>query len=369
MAGYRVTICQFCGAGYADDIPSQVEFDRYYAEMSKYEHEYHDGKVSSVDIARFGEIVDLAAPYVKTGDRIVDIGCATGGLLAEFKRRGFTNLRGYDPSVVCCETAKRLYEIDVVRSTLSGLAAHNESADLVIMTGVLEHLVDVDTSLRQMRGMIASPGMIYLEVPDASRFDEWFSAPYQFFSMEHVNFFSPQSLANLMARHGFSAIFVQRVNRFIGPKSVEPAIAGLFKINSGLLEMIKDLETSPHLRNYINKSAKMEKLVSEKISFLTRSRTPLAVWGVGTHTLRLLETSELKNANIVSFLDSNSRYHGKSLHGITIEDPRKFCRSDATILISSHMAQEDIKNSIEHKIGLKNPTVCLYNGSPIESAI
>jgi predicted TPR repeat methyltransferase len=207
MPGYDVSVCSTCGAGFADDIPSQAEFDRYYAEMSKYEHAYRDGQVSDVDAARFAEVVDLASPHVKVTDRIVDVGCATGALLAEFKKRGFTNLKGYDPSRTCCEAAKRLYGIDVAESTINGLGSHPESADLVIMTGVLEHLADVDTSIVLLKGMLASGGMLYFEVPDASRYDEWFSAPYQFFSMEHVNFFSPQSLSNLLARHGFSPIF------------------------------------------------------------------------------------------------------------------------------------------------------------------
>jgi len=366
MQGYDVAVCSSCGAGYADDIPSQAEFDRYYAEMSKYEHAYRDGKVSDVDAARFSEVVDLASPHVKSGDRIVDVGCATGALLAEFKRRGFTNLQGYDPSMACCEAAKRLYGIDVAESTINGLTAHPESADLVIMTGVLEHLADVDTSLHLLKGMVAHDGMLYLEVPDASRYDEWFSAPYQFFSMEHVNFFSPQSLSNLLTRHGFSPVFVRRVKRFIGAQSVEPGIAGLFKLNSNSKEMVVDTETSQRLRSYIDGSAKIESNIREKIATLSDSQTPLAVWGVGTHTLRLLETSELKNANIVAFLDSNSRYHGKKLHGITIEDPCKFMRPEVPILISSQMAQEDIKDSIANKLGLKNPVVCLYDESPVD---
>jgi len=366
MPGYDVTVCSACGAGYADDIPSQAEFDRYYAQMSKYEHAYRDGKVSDVDAARFAEVVDLAGPHVKSGDRIVDVGCATGALLAEFKRRGFTNLQGYDPSRVCCEAGKRLYGIDVAESTINGLTSHSESADLVIMTGVLEHLADVDTSLHLLRGLLASGGMLYLEVPDASRYDEWFSAPYQFFSMEHVNFFSPQSLSNLLTRHGFSPVFVCRVKRFIGAQSVEPGIAGLFKLNPDSEEMVVDIETSPRLRSYIDESAKLEATIRQKIATLSDSQASLAVWGVGTHTLRLLETSELKNANIVAFLDSNSRYHGKTLHGITIEDPSKFMRPEVSILISSHMAQEDIKDSIVNKLGLKNPVVCLYEGAPVD---
>ena len=367
MPGYDVTVCTSCGAGYADDIPRQEEFDRYYAEMSKYEHSYRDGKVSDVDAARFAEVVDLAGPHVDTGDRIVDVGCATGALLSEFKRRGYSNLQGYDPSASCCGAAKRLYGIDVAESTINGLTAHPESADLVIMTGVLEHLADVDTSLNILKKILASGGMLYLEVPDASRYDEWFSSPYQFFSMEHVNFFSPQSLSNLLARHGFSPVFVQRVKRFIGTKSVEPGVAGLFKFTGTTMDLLPDTETAPRLKNYVKESQELETSIHKTIATLAESRKPVAVWGVGTHTLRLLQTSNLKDANIVAFLDSNSRYHGKTINGILIEDPAKFLHPEAAILISSHMAQEEIKDAIRNKFGWENEIICLYEGAPIDA--
>lgn len=366
MPGYDVSVCGLCGAGYADDIPNQPEFDRYYADMSKYEHSFRDGKVSEVDVARFSEVVDLAGPHVKGVDRIIDVGCATGALLAEFKRRGYSNLRGYDPSVSCSEAAQRLYGIDVAVSTINGLSAHTESANLVIMTGVLEHLADVDFSLNMLKGMLVSGGMIYLEVPDASRYDEWFSAPYQFFSMEHVNFFSPQSLTNLMGCHGFATVFSQRVKRFLSPQAVEPAIAGLFAFDSVHRGITKDEETSIRMGNYIAQSREMELRINSVIAALANEGKPLAIWGAGTHTLRLMLTSDLSKANVVAILDSNSRYHGKSIHGFPIISPQDFHDSEATILISSQTAENEIKHHILEQLRWGNELVCFYQNRKTE---
>ena len=38
VTGYDVAVCQRCGAAYADGIPDQAAFDRYYRDMSKYEY-------------------------------------------------------------------------------------------------------------------------------------------------------------------------------------------------------------------------------------------------------------------------------------------------------------------------------------------
>ena len=214
--------------------------------------------------------------------------------------------------------------------------------------------------------MLASGGMLYLEVPDASRYDDWFSAPYQFFSMEHVNFFSPQSLSNLLARHGLTTVFVQRITRYLSSQSVEPAIAGLFSLRGKVHKIKKDEETAIRMGKYIAQSRIMAEKIHSVILNLIKEQKPLVVWGAGTHTLRLMLTSELSKANILAILDSNSRYHGKSIHGFPIMSPQEFDNTGATILISSQTAEKEIKRHILERLGWTNELVCLYENEDIE---
>jgi SAM-dependent methyltransferase len=368
MEGYDVAICKECGAGFADGIPAQDVFDRYYRDMSKYAQPQREGKISGTDTERFRQIVDLVSPHVPTDQRIADIGCATGGLLAEFKRRGYANVTGFDPSPDCAEIARRLYSIEVKQGTIKQLDAITDRFDLVILTGVLEHLGDVDASLKLLIPLLKPDGQIYFEVPDASSYDQWFSAPFQFFSMEHVNFFSPKSLANLLARHGCECVFVERVKRFLGPAAVEPAVAGLFRRTEKKISPTFDDETKPALLRYIEKSRVMESRIHAIIGDLVERQVPLAVWGTGTHTLRLLKTSPLPQANLVAFLDSNPVYQGQQLNGVPIIAPRQFDRKDVAILISSHVAEREIRDQIKNVLGWPNEVICLYENAPLESA-
>ena len=367
MKGYDLAICGGCGAGYSDAIPPQNIFDRYYEEMSKYERGHFDGAINQIDADRYRHVADSLAPHLKPQDSLADIGCATGALLAEFKRRGFNNLLGIDPSPACTDAGKRLYGIDMRPMTIGRLHEVTERFDAVILGGVLEHLCDVDASLALVTGILKPGGRLYIEVPDATRYHHWFSAPYQFLSMEHVNFFSPLSLSNLMARHGLRPAFVNRVTRWLGPTAVEPAIAGLFQ-RSEDTAFTFDAETEPTLRAYLDVSSKLESRIQSVIDELVEHRTPIAVWGAGTHTLRLLETSSLANANILAFLDSNSRYQGKKLRGIPIVAPNEWTAPTTTILISSHVAEQEIKRQITEVLKWPNPIVCLYEGSPLELA-
>jgi FlaA1/EpsC-like NDP-sugar epimerase len=107
-------------------------------------------------------------------------------------------------------------------------------------------------------------------------------------------------------------------------------------------------------------SRRLEEEIQQKITRLAESQVPLAVWGAGTHTLRLLETSKLGSTRIVAFIDSNLRYQGKQLRGIPIVAPAEFQAADATILISSQVAESEIKSQIRNQLGWTHPIICFY---------
>jgi len=161
-------------------------------------------------------------------------------------------------------------------------------------------------------------------------------------------------------------VFVERVKRFLGTRAVEPAIAALFSFSGKINERVLDTETGPALLEYLASSRLLESRILDTISGFVKSQVPLAVWGAGTHTLRLMETSPLPKANIVAFLDSNPRYQGKSIRGIPILAPGNFTRADASILISSHVAEQEIKEQIQHQLCWKNEVFCLYDQMPVE---
>jgi len=363
LTGFDLVVCSDCGAGYADDVPGQDVFDRYYAEMSKYEYSDRAGLQTETDLCRFREVADLVAPHLKSNHRLLDIGCATGGLLAEFKRRGFSSLLGVDPSLACAELTEKLYGIPAKALSISALNQLGVQVDVAFLTGVLEHIRNVDASLASVRSSLHAGGFVYLEVPDATHYDHQFSAPFQLFSMEHVNYFSPTSLSNLMARHGFEVVFTERLIRHLSPQAMEPAIGGLFRLNSpnnSAASHGRDEETEPALRRYIEQSHALEERIQAKISTLADTAKPLAVWGTGTHTLRLLETSCLPQCRIVCFIDSNVHYQGKTLAGIPIIAPTDFTNSSAEILISSQTAEDEIFKIITRKLCWPNVVHRLY---------
>lgn len=363
LDGFDLMLCEACGAAYADDLPAQSAFDHYYAAMSKYEYGAEAGRPSSSDLARFREIADLVQPHLTNGMRLLDVGCATGGLLAEFKARGFVNVLGVDPSPSCVRLAGELYDVPAEALPIAELHQLSGKSDVLFLTGVLEHVRDVDASITHLADCLETDGLIYIEVPDATRYDHHFSAPYQLLSMEHINYFSPGTLTHLLGRHGFAPVFITRLIRHLSAQAIEPCMGGLFRRQSGPIAPPKepDSELGPSLYHYLALSEEVERRVHTRIDTLVDLKVPLAVWGTGTHTLRLLKTSRLAQANILAFIDSNRNYQNKHLEGIPILAPESLTgMPNVDILVSSQVAETIIFETITSHLRLPNTTHRLY---------
>jgi SAM-dependent methyltransferase len=107
MDGYDVVVCEGCGAGFADDIPSQSVFDAYYRDLSKYEDSPPPGKDPPSVEPRLRDIAPFIARFIPAPQtRVLEIGCASGGLLKALKDLGFRYLFGCDPSPGCVRAAR-----------------------------------------------------------------------------------------------------------------------------------------------------------------------------------------------------------------------------------------------------------------------
>lgn len=364
VRGYDVAVCERCGCGYADGLPDQSEFDRYYREMSKYEYHQRAGAESPYDEKRLALIAETIAPHLTNRNlRILDVGCATGRLLANLRGHGFANVVGLDPSPGCADAARRLYGIDVRTMTLADLAATGERFDVVLMIGVLEHLRELHVAYDNLSTILTPTGLLYVEVPDATAFADWPNAPYQDFSTEHINFFSPASLDTLMGCRGFRKVFAEQNHREQAYRTVMSNVSALYRreVAAPVSRWHRDLTTRDGLIRYVAQSRQDDRRLQVTIDALAADQRPVLVWGVGTHTTRLMATSRMADMNIVAFIESNARYHGKTLHGRLILAPEALRGRHEPVLISSRVFQQEIADQIRHGLGCPNELIRLYH--------
>jgi 2-polyprenyl-3-methyl-5-hydroxy-6-metoxy-1,4-benzoquinol methylase len=356
-----VVVCTNCGFVYADTVVTQADYDRFYAEHSKYE----DAKTGTggvdnpYDWKRQQETALQIANVLndKNAD-ILDVGCANGGMLKALKELGYENLCGIDPSPVCVENTRRL-GVEAYQGSL--FLPFNENAyDCVILSHTLEHVQDVRGALDWIEKRLKPGGVVYIETPDAVRYIDFIYAPLQDFNTEHINHFSLTSLRNLMEAHNFEFINGASKDLTAGVNIFYPAVFGFWKNMKPLAELslVKDELLRKKIEEYIARSKMMMSDIDACITNLISRAPSIIVWGTGQLVMKLLVETALARADILGFVDNNPINHGKVLHGKPILPPQELIRWDAPILIATLLHHRPIAKQIRD-MGLKNEIIFL----------
>jgi SAM-dependent methyltransferase len=362
--GYAVVVCDRCGFGFADGIPDQRFFDEYYRSISNKASMLNvkDGFLEGPHTIKRHEVsLNAILPYIHSGDRVLDVGAFTGHFLALLKQAvPSIDPVGIDPDSFAANIAKERHAIEVVVGTIFD-DFQTRTFDMTIISHVLEHVVDLQSFLGKVFQYVADDGLVYVEVPDASRFfitperDDLnalgMSEPYFQFNFEHINYFTPRSLQNLMRRNGFIPLSIEQRD------SILPVVASVWKPCA--IERATD--TDPALRRYVAQSNDRSKRLESVLADIGARSVHFAVWGAGAHTQRLLGCGTLRPDLVKFFVDSNEDYWGATLAGKTIFSPAVLREMpDVPVVISSFSYETDIAKTIT-AAGYKNEIVGLYN--------
>ena len=351
--GYDVVCCSRCGFVYADTAARQADYDRFYAELSGYESAVSSGMgLSPHDRARLDGTAALVADALPARDaRILDFGCAGGGLLRALQERGFTNLHGIDPSPACAEQVRTGTGVPAEAGSIFAIPPGLGQFDCVILTHVLEHVEDVAGALSNLRGLLTPEGMLHLEVPDAMRYADFIVAPFQDFNTEHINHFSSRSLDNACGAAGLDLVGAGERVFESAPKMPYPAVYGFWRRADAARTCVRDDELRPRIEEYIRGSRAVMERYDARIRALIERSPELLVWVTGQLTMKLLNETSLGGARIAAFIDGNPINQGRTLHGVRIVAPDTLNSVDAPILVASTIHFQAISRTIREKFG------------------
>ncbi len=363
--GYEIVTCAACGFVYADTTVSQADYDRFYAELSKYEDQKTGtgGGENPLDRARLELTARQIAEFLQDPmARILDVGCANGGLLKSLKDFGYENLCGLDPSPVCVENTLAL-----------GIEAHTGSLfqpfpygkfDCVILSHTLEHIQEVREAIIWIKEMLESDGkqIVYIEVPDATRYIDFLYAPFQDFNTEHINHFSKIYLNLLMSWAGFIQMESGEKTLTISPNIFYPAIYGFWKKSTGQFasKIEPDRQLVARISEYIRQSQETLDTIEARLQKILPQAPQIIVWGTGQLATKLLVETSLGKAKITAFVDNNPINQGKTLRGVKIVSPQALIGLDGPILITTILHQQAIAEQIR-QMGLPNEIVFLQD--------
>jgi SAM-dependent methyltransferase len=358
----RVVACELCGFCFNDTPCSQEAYDRYYREISK----YADPRLSSgagaspEDTRRLAQTAGVIRDFAGSAPAsVLDIGCGAGGLLDSLAAVGFTSLAGMDPAPPCAAEVARRGHRGIVGTLDDHPLGGEQSFGGIVLSHVLEHVRDVQAALASVRRLVAPDGWLYVEVPDAARYGECLIAPFQDFNLEHINHFSAGSLRNTLATQGWHVAQEGAKTMALGNGRGYPAVFA-FARPAPPVAAATDAIARDALATYTKRSAACMRRLEPLLEALVAAG-PIAVWGVGQFTMRLLGETALGRATLSAFVDSNPIHQGRTLASRPIVAPRdlgRFISADTPIVIGSLVNLESIEASI-HDLRLANRVIRL----------
>lgn len=358
-ASYDVAACPDCGFVYADTEATQRVYDFFYAALSIYEDADTGtgGGSTPWDAERLAETATTIASLLSSKSRrVLDLGCANGGLLEALAKCGVRELAGVDPSPACVKhaTAKGF---QVWCGHLFSLPSDAGKFGCVILSHVLEHIVDLQRAVTALEPLLDEQAILYVEVPDASRYADFLYAPFQDFNTEHINHFSHASLANLMGRIGMAPVVEDRKTLKCSADCLYPAIYGAYR-RAAAGAWRADITTRGGVERYIRESRAMMDRMNKRLRQVLEVSPAVILWGTGQLAMKLLDETVLKDAPIAACVDGNPANRGKQLRGVPIVGPLEVSSPELPIVITSSLHETAIHERIR-ELGLKNPVVSL----------
>lgn len=199
----RCDACRFVFIGMLPDWSSKTEINE-----RRYEHS--QGLASRararMQLRDDVECLDQIERF-SHGGTLLDVGCATGNLLALARDRGWS-VKGIElDRGLASEAASRIGVSNVSSGTLAEAPFQPQSFDVVVMRSVLEHLPDPARELDRVRTLLKPNGSLFLLVPNVESLESrvyrsrWFALT----PGDHLWFFSPSTLESFLRKNGYAA--------------------------------------------------------------------------------------------------------------------------------------------------------------------
>lgn len=221
---YRIIQCETCGYNHIDPIPTQEEIEQFYRDnyhetVKKFPYE----QITAEIIAQHQEWLKSNRLYIEAYEKVmdlkktvslkmIDLGCGNNLLVKFFQNYGW-QVTAIEPSPSARKYLQKfgVEALDGTAETVDSLSLGNLS--FVNIDFVLEHLRNPGEALRKVYGLMETGGVLRVSVPnDFSEgqlaYKEKFKVDPRWVCLpDHINYFTFDSLHNLLAKAGFKEVY------------------------------------------------------------------------------------------------------------------------------------------------------------------
>ena len=344
-AQYDVVACADCGMVYADTAASMEDYDWYYTHCNFYGDDSKDDNTE-----RYDWMEELLEKYLTKNSVMLELGAGNGRYSIALKRNGYARITATDPSG---ESVERLQNAGVnayVTNIYSEAAPEEQGKyDAVFLFEVAEHLLLPQKGIANVASLLRMGGYFMLSVPDYSLIAEDTCNIPNYFNLEHINYFSEDSLDTLMAQYQ-----LKRVDQ----KRLGGDLILVYKKTTEEITVKKDEKTEAAVRQYLNRQQERQAQIEAKVGQLQKQEKELFIWGTGSYVMSLLATTALDDCKILGFVDNNRIKQGREMYGRLIYAPEYLLDKHGTVVICSMLYSAQIKKQLED-MHTKNEIVIL----------
>jgi 2-polyprenyl-3-methyl-5-hydroxy-6-metoxy-1,4-benzoquinol methylase len=358
----RLGICSTCGHAFnmlshAERKALRAYYDAEYAPTNMNAIEISGDRPGSADsktVTRYSQLFNLLSAYIHPQSEILDVGCAMGGLLQYLHEKGYRCLSGVEMTETYVHQAKKEGLFLVERGEAEELPFHEKMFDAIVMEQVIEHVLSPARSFREARRVLKKNGMLFIGVPDASRYSDFnYFDFYWVLLREHINHFDASHLEMLGLKNGFKMVeYRQSSHAVMSQKMVMPDVYAVFRV----IDSERGNESAPlsnqtlrhKLTDYIAKECARQSLKKKRILELAKSGRPVYIWGIGREFFYLYESVGLRKCNIAGLIDKNPlKQKTFSIDGMRVngEEILGEPKSNSILMIAAVAHAESIQSS------------------------
>lgn len=208
----HVVICKICGLTYINPRMTQDSYNRFYDGEYRKLYIGVESPAKLYFYARYKK-ADKILNFIKSTNpalefkslNVLEIGCADGGILYYFKDQGH-NVKGVDLGSEYLKFGRDNYNLDLIHGSLKDIP-QDFTPDIIIYSHVLEHILNLDSELKQLKEKCTEKTLIYIEVPGIKNLHKIYKMDsLLYFQNAHTYHFSLTTLTNLFIKNGFRLI-------------------------------------------------------------------------------------------------------------------------------------------------------------------
>jgi 2-polyprenyl-3-methyl-5-hydroxy-6-metoxy-1,4-benzoquinol methylase len=204
---HSTVMCSHCGLVRTSPRLSETAYADFYRHYYRaiYERVGHDPNLYFREQQCRGEqrcSFILRRTALRSGSRsVLEIGCGAGWNLVPFAQLGWRAV-GWDFDREYLSKGLD-WGLNMREGSLSDAVKEGEHYDLIILSHVVEHLLDPIKDLQQVRSLLRPSGVLFVEVPSLF---EVTGRLLRYFQNAHTFSFVPETLAAVMRGSGFSEV-------------------------------------------------------------------------------------------------------------------------------------------------------------------